>query len=67
MDSSDLASLFIVSQVNLTVGDALSVSVDHAEGGKCLRCWTHSASVGSDSTYPDLCARCARVLHAAQF
>ena len=67
MDSSDLASLFIVSQVNLTVGDALSVSVDHAAGGKCLRCWTHSASVGSDSTYPDLCARCARVLHAAQF
>jgi isoleucyl-tRNA synthetase len=67
MDSAELAELFIVSQASVAVGDALSVAVAEAQGGKCLRCWTHSASVGTDDEHPALCARCAAVLKAAKF
>ncbi|MGI6028404.1 MAG: isoleucine--tRNA ligase [Candidatus Heteroscillospira sp.] len=67
MDADALARLFIVSQASVTVGDAVAVSVSGAEGEKCLRCWTHSHTVGTDSEHPQLCARCARAIRAAQF
>ena len=62
MDSQVLADLLIVSQVRVTAGGALSVSVAEAGGGKCLRCWKHSADLGSDPEHPALCARCAAVV-----
>ncbi len=40
----------------------ISVTVRHAEGEKCERCWTYSASVGADAEHPTLCSRCAQVL-----
>lgn len=40
----------------------LSVTVQHAHGEKCARCWCYSDTVGSDSEHPDICARCAKVL-----
>ena len=67
---SDLAAACIVSGVKVRVGDkdggeykgsTVSVSVSHAEGGCCERCWTYG-NVGSDSKYPNLCKRCAEVV-----
>ncbi|MEN6345313.1 MAG: isoleucine--tRNA ligase [Armatimonadia bacterium] len=64
-----LPSLFIVSAVELhDVADAPVEVAEHvgvaavakvAEGDKCPRCWTRSTTVGADTTYPELCARCA--------
>ncbi|MCI1964893.1 MAG: isoleucine--tRNA ligase [Oscillospiraceae bacterium] len=40
----------------------LSITVSHANGEKCSRCWCYSDTVGSDPKHPDICARCAEVL-----
>ncbi len=37
----------------------LRVSVAPADGTKCERCWNYTADVGSMSTWPTICARCA--------
>lgn len=42
--------------------DGLSVSVAHADGGKCCRCWSYSDSVKDDGEGAGLCARCAALL-----
>ncbi len=68
----ELAAVFIVSQVELEKGSAgeftgesvpeFSVTVVHADGEKCARCWCYSDTVGSCEEHPDLCSRCAAVL-----
>ncbi len=58
MDGELLADLLIVSQVEVTVGGELAVSVANAAGAKCPRCWKHSTASGTD----DLCPRCAAVV-----
>ena len=67
-----LPALLIVSQVKVTEGGKgeftgdevpdMSVTVSHAEGKKCARCWIYSDTVGNDPEHPDICARCAEVL-----
>ncbi len=59
MDAQTLADLFIVSQVELTVGEALAVSVAPADGVKCPRCWKFHDHVGGD----ELCPRCHHVIN----
>ena len=64
--------VFIVSEVALMEGGkgdytaeempGLSVTVRHADGEKCARCWCYSHTVGQDPEHPDLCSRCAGVL-----
>ena len=39
MDQADLADLLIVSQVEVTVGQAIQATVENAAGDKCQRCW----------------------------
>ncbi|NBV41400.1 isoleucine--tRNA ligase, partial [bacterium] len=56
---SDLESVLIVSRVNWTIGDALSVQVRTAEGAKCDRCWK---ILPVDDA--GLCGRCAEVVKA---
>ena len=59
----NLANLFIVSQVALEPSDGpLSVTVEHAPGQKCERCWTWSPGVGRLKAHPAVCERCAAVL-----
>ena len=58
MDSELLADLLIVSQVEASVGEDLSISVENAVGEKCPRCWKHSVESGQDG----LCPRCAAVI-----
>lgn len=55
-----LASLYIVSEVVLeqSESDTLTVAVEHAAGEKCERCWNWSTTVGQDTRYPTLDARC---------
>ncbi len=42
--------------------EGLSVTVAHADGEKCCRCWSYADSVGTDAEHPDLCARCAALM-----
>ena len=65
-----LSTVFIVSKVNLEnaeggefKGDTgIGVTVKHAEGEKCERCWTYSETVGESVEHPTLCSRCAAII-----
>ena len=66
-----LPTVLIVSQVAVQgegqgeyAGEVkgLSVSVAHADGGKCCRCWSYSDTVKEDGEAAGLCARCASLL-----
>jgi isoleucyl-tRNA synthetase len=58
----NLASLFLVSKVDLRPGEGpLAVRVGRAEGSKCERCWTYSPAAERP---PALCERCAPVVGA---
>jgi isoleucyl-tRNA synthetase len=63
---SDLAALFIVSEVTLESGsgDELHVSVARAASEKCERCWNRSPTVGRSPEFPTFCARCEAVVKA---
>ncbi len=67
-----LPTVLIVSKVDVVAGNGgdftgdfagVSVSVAHAEGGKCARCWTYSDTVKEDGDNAGLCARCAAILN----
>jgi isoleucyl-tRNA synthetase len=58
-----LPAFFVVSQVALEPGDALSVEVERAQGTKCERCWKYTNDVGSDPALPTVCAPCAAAVH----
>ena len=72
-----LEILFIVSKVNLFLSKEqiseenvfqgeevpeLFVEIKVAPGQKCERCWNYSETVGSNSRYSNVCARCISVL-----
>ncbi len=65
----DLATLFIVSQVELQPaegeGAELEVDVRRAEGSKCPRCWRIVPSVSTASGMEGLCDRCVDALQGA--
>jgi len=62
MDAEQVADLFIVSQVGITVGSELAVSVAAAEGEKCQRCWKFHVHTNENG----LCPRCASVVPAIE-
>ena len=68
---TELPAVCIVSAVAVQKGgkgqfagdvEGLSVTVAHAPGRKCARCWTYSETVGADAAHPDLCDRCSRIV-----
>lgn len=67
----DPSAIFIVSKVNFVNGgegeykgeQPISVTVRHASGEKCARCWKYSDNVGADPQHPCICKRCAEVLN----
>ncbi len=61
-----LASVFIVSQVELREGDAEEIEVLPPTGAKCERCWLVLESVGRHSEHPTLCGRCVEALNAME-
>ena len=65
----ELAEMFIVSAVEVHnaeggefKGERVGVTVAHADGEKCERCWSYSHTVGTDAEHPTLCKRCAEIL-----
>ncbi len=60
MDADALADLLIVSQVSVTVGDAIAAQVENAAGDKCQRCWKVLPTVSAEG----LCPRCAKVIQS---
>ena len=61
----DLKFVFITSQLRLSLGEALAVSVSPSTSPKCERCWHYSDSVGQDALHPTLCGRCSSNLFGA--
>ena len=57
MEPQALADLFIISQVTVTVGEAVSAAVEPAAGEKCERCWKVLPTVSEC-----LCPRCGEVV-----
>ena len=58
---TNLKTVFIVSQIELNLDANLkdtAVSIDHADGEKCERCWNWSVDVDSAG----LCGRCRNIL-----
>ncbi len=62
MDAAALADLLIVSQVDATVGDALNIVVEPAQGEKCARCWKVLPALSGSAVHPTLCRRCAQAV-----
>ncbi|WP_137597175.1 isoleucine--tRNA ligase [Paucilactobacillus kaifaensis] len=48
----------------LDFNDGVAVKVAPAQGEVCQRCRMTTTDVGSDSAYPQLCARCAAIVRA---
>ncbi len=73
-EAAELATLFIVSQVELagelSEGVAaeglagLKIKVARAAGEKCPRCWNYSTERGRSAEHPELCPRCTAALGA---
>lgn len=59
---ADLATLFLVSQVERDPDGPSAVAVGPAEGRKCVRCWLVRQDLGADPAHPELCARCAEAV-----
>ncbi len=65
-----LSTVFIVSSVELVEGNGgdhkgdsgIGVTVTHAAGEKCERCWSFSETVGKDTEHPTLCERCRNIV-----
>ncbi|MCS3745992.1 isoleucyl-tRNA synthetase [Xanthomonas arboricola] len=58
--AEELRLLFISGDVTVTAAstDDIFVSAQPTTKAKCVRCWHHQASVGSDARHPELCSRC---------
>lgn len=64
----DFETLFIASNVQVVYADGdgyacenfpgIAISVTASEKPRCVRCWTHTSTVGTSDTHPELCARC---------
>jgi isoleucyl-tRNA synthetase len=57
----DLASIYIVSQVEIKEGPR-GIVIYQADGIKCARCWNWRTDVGRSALHPALCARCTEIV-----
>ncbi len=56
----ELATLFLVSQVErVEAPQDARITVEPAEGTKCVRCWLIKRDIGSDPAHGEICGRCA--------
>jgi isoleucyl-tRNA synthetase len=56
------AALCIVSEVKIQNASELKVMAQKSDNPKCERCWNYLPSVGADTEYSDICARCLEVV-----
>ena len=78
LDLAELAALFIVSELSMSDSaqsgegftddsfPGVTVFVEASGFEKCVRCWTHSATVGQSSEHPELCERCETAIDAIE-
>lgn len=69
-----LKEVFIVSQIEIIKGGTgevqgekvkdMSITVLHAQGKKCERCWVYDNTVGNNIKGQNICNRCATVLNS---
>ena len=64
--AADFAALCIVSEVKIAEGPESKITAAKSSHSKCERCWNYWPSVGTDSTYGDVCERCANVVRSVQ-
>jgi isoleucyl-tRNA synthetase len=55
---ADLKFAYMVSQLELRVGEETSVEVFACSQSKCERCWHYASDVGTHHDHPTLCGRC---------
>ncbi|HEX5068992.1 MAG TPA: isoleucine--tRNA ligase [Vicinamibacterales bacterium] len=63
----ELAMWLITSGIDVQHGDGaeLTVTVRHADGDKCPRCWRYVTETAADAPFAGLCLRCVNALGAA--
>ncbi len=61
-DPATLHEFFILSELHIDRGEALSAQVEEAAHVKCARCWKHLPDVGSVEAHPHVCGRCAEAV-----
>ena len=55
---AELHFLFISSEVNITKGSSLKITIANSEHEKCTRCWHRDISVGKNDLHREICQRC---------
>jgi isoleucyl-tRNA synthetase len=60
--AGSLATLFIVSAVELVPAAATRVAVKRVDGAKCERCWRYVTAVSAEAAREGLCERCIEAL-----
>ena len=60
--TEQLPPFFGVSNIWLSEGTELKVTVDKAMGSKCERCWKYTMDVGGNEKYPTICVRCGEAV-----
>ena len=65
-DKELLRELVNVSDLKITVGETVSISVSKADGQKCARCWHWETDVGQNPEHPTICGRCVEAVKQSQ-
>lgn len=58
----DLSQIFIVSNVRISEGQELKVTVQKSTFSKCARCWQYKEEVGKIRGHEDICKRCSNAI-----
>ncbi len=61
-DRELLQALINVSDLKIRVDGPLSVTVSHADGQKCERCWHWETDIGQNTEHPTICGRCTKAV-----
>ncbi|MEM6910976.1 MAG: isoleucine--tRNA ligase [Verrucomicrobiota bacterium] len=62
LDQEVVAEFLILSQVQLSGSDSLSVRIARSQEKRCERCWKQLPDVGTIASHPTLCQRCAEAV-----
>jgi len=58
------AELYVLSDLTVSIGPEVSVTITRTPNKKCARCWRYRPAVGTITAHPDLCDRCTAVVEA---
>ena len=58
----ELKDVFIVSQIELQMGNEMEITILKADGEKCERCWQYATNIKKTGQFPNVCERCEDIL-----